>query len=104
MFEKIVGILGIGEHRGLYGVLLFDRFMKHSIHNNLTNLDYSCASPETPLTSRQRSQGKVAANAAGILFLPPTEVPKAEVAEFGGEQFGRFGRGEVLQSGAERRL
>ena len=29
------------EHRGLYGVLLFDRFMKHSLHNNLVSLDYS---------------------------------------------------------------
>ena len=42
MYPKIGGIFGIGEHRGLYGVLLFDRFMKHSVHNNLTNLDYSC--------------------------------------------------------------
>ena len=41
MYE-IGGIFVTGEHRGLYGVLLFDRFMKHSIHNNLTNLDYSC--------------------------------------------------------------
>ncbi|KAK8799785.1 hypothetical protein WA588_002609 [Blastocystis sp. NMH] len=29
------------EHRSLYGVLLFNRFMKHSFHNNLVNLDYS---------------------------------------------------------------
>ena len=33
----------LGEHRGLYGVLLFDRFMKHSLHNNLVSLDYSCS-------------------------------------------------------------
>lgn len=31
------------EHRSLYGVLLFNRFMKHSFHNNLVNLDYSCS-------------------------------------------------------------
>lgn len=39
---KNSGFFVTGEHRGLYGVLLFDRFMKHSIHNNLTDLDYSC--------------------------------------------------------------
>lgn len=32
----------VGEHHSLYGVLLFNKFMKHSFHNNLVNLDYSC--------------------------------------------------------------
>ena len=30
------------EHRSFYGVLLFNKFMNHSLHNNLTNLDFSC--------------------------------------------------------------
>lgn len=32
----------IGEHRSIYGVLLFNKFMNHSFHNRLVNLDFSC--------------------------------------------------------------
>ena len=107
MYE-IGGIFVTGEHRGLYGVLLFDRFMKHSIHNNLTNLDYSCREFLAYLFvsngCRQRGQGEIAPNASGILFHAPTEIPEAEIAEFGGEQSGRSGRRDVLSDGSEGRL
>ena len=92
------------EHRSIYGVLLFNKFMNHSIHNNLVNLDYSRKGCSRALFARQQRQRQGAEDVFELRGPTPAQVPEAEVAELGGKSPVGHGHRAVLQGGAQGRV